>query len=141
MKKLFVFSLLLLSACNTETTILDKVSVPLEKIPNPKCENVHFFEVIEVKDTFVLARVYSSASQSQYDYHFAYLSKEPGKVYYDDQKIVIPNGKCAFYYDSYTYRLLSGFDRTVPKVKFINDEITNPEYTKWVKENKKKEQK
>ena len=141
MKKLFIFSFLLLSACNTMMTTFDKVSAPPEKIPNPKCENVIQLEVFQVLDDFALANACTKMGYSMcVESHIVYIPKEKNKIYYDEQKIAFPEGKCVSYSGTYSYETKQEFLKTVPKVKFINDEITNPEYTKWIKENKEKEQ-
>lgn len=125
MKKILFLTLFFLSGCST--TLL-----PLpETIQNPKCEDYAGFEVSQVLDDFILARActgYSSYSHYCEYEHFVYISKKKNEIYYDEQKIKIPEEMCPSFYGTHTYRLLSGMDRTVPKMKFITRNIQNPEY-------------
>ena len=128
MKKILFLSLFFLAGCST--TLLP----PSKTIQNPKCEEILSLEVFQVLDKFVLA----NACVKNYDYldwckesFVVYIPKEKGKIYYDEQKIQFPDGKCPSFYDSYTYTTKQDFNKTVPKLKFINKDIPNPEYKKW----------
>lgn len=144
MKKYFIIlSCLILFGC-TENNILETVTAPSKTIHNQKCENVPAVRVFQVLDTFALATTceYGKYTGDLYCWgHTVYVPKDKGKIYYDDQIIKPEEDKCIVYSGTYKYESEDERVRTVPKIKFVKDEIENPEYTKWVKENKKKEQK
>lgn len=128
MKKLLFLGLIFLAGCST--TLLP----PSKTIQNPKCEDYVGFEVFQVLDGFVLARActgYSSYSHYCKYEHLVYIPKKKNEIYYDEQKIKIPEGMCPSFYGSYTYTTKLDFDKTVPKLKFIDKDISNPEYKKW----------
>ena len=145
MKKLLLGTLFLITGC-----VSNGVFSPSKTILNPKCEDVYQeIKVFQVLDSYVLGDV----CREKYEYSgicsdsiVVYLKKDKGAVYYDDQKIQVPDGKCISYSSSYTYETRNynketkSFDKkTVPVVKFVDAEISNPEYTKWEKEQQKSE--
>ncbi len=124
MKYCFLLLFLFLIGCfNGES--LEEINKASSKIVlNEKCENVSAFEVFQVLDKFVLAHTCDSN-----DYKFCsglvvYIMKEKNKIYYNDQIIHVPDGKCPEYYDTFTYESSLG-SRTVPKVKWSHKEIHN----------------
>ncbi len=141
MKKILFLALFSLTACMQNG---NSFIAPSEKINNPKCEKIISIEVFQVLDDFALA----NACTKKYDYidgckeeHVVYLAKEKGKIYFDEQKIEFPDGKCPVYTGTYTYTTKQEFDKTVPKVKFADKKIKNPAYENWLKEQSKKENK
>ena len=48
------------------------------------------------------------------------------------------DGQCFTYGGTYKYESKNGVQHTVPKVKFVDAETPNPEYQKWLNEQKKK---
>ena len=138
MKKLLLGTLFLITGC-----VANNVFSPNKTILNPKCEDVYQeIEVFQVLDNYILGHV----CREKYEYSgncsdsiVVYMKKDKDTVYYDDQKIQVPNGKCITYSKSYTYETKSKDTKTVPVVKFVDKEISNPEYEKWEKEQKKSE--
>ena len=135
MKKFLFLNLLFLVGCS------NSLLSPSKTIQNPKCEEILSLEVFQVTDKFVLA----NACIKNYDYIDAckesivvYIPKKKGELYYDNQKIPFSEDKCPSFYDSYTYTTKMDFDKTVPKLKFINKDIPNPEYKKWEEKQSKK---
>ena len=142
MKKILLSALFLLTGCISTTEMFS----PSKTIRNPECKDIDVIDVAQVLDNFILGEVceeysyyYGGDRYCKYENeHRVYLAKNKGEVYYDNQKIKVPDGKCITYVGSYTYETRSGFDKTVPKVKIVDAEIPNPEYQKWEKEQKSK---
>lgn len=113
MNKALVFCVILLSACSLLTQP--------RTVTNPACEKVKSFVVFQVFDDFVLAKAckYHRRGLCVYD-NLAYIEKEKGSVYYDEQKIFFSKDVCPVYYDSYTYQTINEDFKTVPKVKYEN---------------------
>jgi len=143
MKKLLFGTLLLITGC-----VSNGIFAPSKTIQNPKCEDVYQeIKVFQVLDSYVLGDV--CREKNEYfdictDSIVVYLKKDKGTVYYDGQKVQVPEGKCISYSKSYTYETKNynkdtkSFDKkTVPVVKFIDAEIPNPEYQKLEKEQQK----
>lgn len=100
---------------------------------NPDCEEVSQFRVFQVLDDFALAHACENTSYDRPDTfchgHTVYLPREPGKIYYDDQIIKSPPGKCVVYVG--TYRIERRYDyKTVPVVKFVDARLPIPPETK-----------
>ena len=142
MKKTLLSSLFLLAGCVSTIEILS----PSKTIRNPECTDIDVIDVVQVLDDFILGEVceeysyrYRGDKYCKYEnQHLVYYTKGKGEVYYDNQKIKVPDGKCITYIGSYTYTTRVGFGKTVPKAKMSNAEIPNPEYRKWEKEQKNK---
>ena len=119
MNKALVFFIILLSGCSLLTQP--------RTVTNPACEKVKSFVVFQVFDDFVLAKAckYHRHSLCIYD-NLAYIEKEKGSVYYDEQKIFFSKDVCPVYYDSYTYQTKNEEFKTVPKVKYENRRIPSP---------------
>ena len=141
MKKIFL--LLLLAGCVTNGTIF----APSKTIDNPKCENLakHEVKVFQVLDDYILGTVCREMkSYGCSDDLTVYLKKEKDKIYYNDQVIDAPKGKCISYSSTFTYTTVKERTLTIPIVKFIDKDISNPEYEKFMKdkeEQSKKEKK
>lgn len=141
MKKILLSVLFLLASCVSTTETFS----PAKTMRNPECKDIDVIDVMQVLDNFILGEVCEEYSSHYGDdkycklenEHYVYLAKKKGEIYYDNQKIKVPEGKCITYVGSYTYRTKGGFDRTVPKIKMIDSEIPNPEYQKWEKEQSK----
>ncbi len=141
MKKILFLALFSLTACVQNK---NPFVAPSEKINNPKCEKILSIEVFQVLDGFVLADACtkkSDYSDTCWENHTVYLAKEKGKIYFDEQKIEFPVGKCPVYTGTYTYTTRQGVNKTVPKIKFTDEKIKNPAYENWLKELSKKEEK
>ena len=141
MKKILLIALFLVAGCVSTTGMF----APSKTIRNPECKDIDVIDVSQVLDNFILGDVcekysYYSWGKRYCEYeneHWVYLAKKKGEVYYDNQKIQVPENKCITYVGSYTYETKGGFNKTVPKVKMIDAEIPNPEYQKWEKEQQK----
>ncbi len=100
-------------------------------IRNPRCEDVEAFEVFQVTDDLALASVCKRSASFSDDWScFGYtvaIPKQKGKIYYDDQIIVPPEGKCAVYVTTFRYETIQGRKKTVPVVAFVDARIPNPE--------------
>jgi len=136
MKKLIIILLVIIFGCNTIKTSSDVQSEnnePPKTIRNNKCESINSFQVFQVLDYYVLANVCDDYSSNYCYGHVVYIQREKGKIYYDDQRINVQLGECPIYVGTFQYVTRDGLVKTVPKVKFINSEIPNPEYNKWMK--------
>jgi hypothetical protein len=127
MKKIFIILLIFICGCETtKTSIQSKTDEPSKTIRNPKCEDIKSFKVFQVLDNFVLANVCRD-SDDQYCFgHVVYFPKEKGKIYFDDQIIKVKDNECAIYIGTHQYQTKNGY-KTVPIVKIIDSQITNPE--------------
>jgi hypothetical protein len=95
---------------------------------NPDCEEVSQFRVFQVLDDFALANACEATSHGDFITcfgHTVYLPREPGKIYYDDQIIKSPPGKCVVYVGTHQYETARGY-KTVPVVKFVDARIPIP---------------
>lgn len=138
MKKICL--LLLLTGCVTNATIF----APSKTIDNPKCENLAKQEVkvFQVLDDYILGTVCREMGYTTcIDNLTVYLKKEKDKIYYNDQVIDVPNGKCISYSSTYTYTTVKENSNTVPVVKFVDKSIANPEYEKFMKDKEEQSKK
>jgi len=143
MKKLIIIFLMILCGCGTNQTPSSfytdthtKTIEPPKTIRNAKCEDIQSFKVFQVLDRFVLANVCNESDTIYCFGHIVYIPKEKGKIYYDDQMIIVKSGECPVYVGTYKYQTRDGLLKTVPIVKIINSQVPNPEYKEWVKSNK-----
>ncbi len=118
MKKIFIILLLFICGCET-------IQITTR---NPKCEDIKSFKVFQVADTFVLAFVceLSPLVDRCFHGHVVYFQKEKDKIYFDDQIIKVKSNECAIYIGTHQYLTQNSY-KTVPIVKIINSQITNPE--------------
>lgn len=100
-------------------------------IRNPRCEDVEAFKVFQVTDDLALASVCEPSRFHSNDWiclgYVVAIPKQKGKIYYDDQIIAAPEGKCAAYVTTYGYETMQGRHKTVPVVAFVDARIPNPE--------------
>ncbi len=120
-----------------EGIIFETDIAPSKMIVNPQCENVSAVQIYRVSDKFALAK---TCKESKYSGrlicwgHSVYVLKDETKIYYDEQIIKPDNGKCIAYTGVYRFKEDDKKTHTVPKIKFIDGEIENPEYKKYHEE-------
>ncbi len=133
MKKIFMILLIFICGCETtQSSIQSKTDEPSKTMRNPKCEDINAFKVFQVLDNYVLATVCRDADIhifKNYEActgHVVSFRKVKETIYFDDQIIKVNDNECAIYTGTYQYPTKQGY-KTVPIVKIINSQITNPE--------------
>ncbi len=93
--------------------------------PNKKCEDFPAVKVFQVLDEFSLGFACKTFdAKDLFCVGFTvYIPKEKGKIYYDDQIIEPPTGKCFVFNDTYRYETRNGMLKTIPVVSFENKTI------------------
>lgn len=142
-----ILSFLLLLGCGGNS-ISDMIYAPPKMIKNSQCENIAAIKIFQVLDDFALARTclkYNCRDVYFENNYIVSLPKEKNQIYYDDQIIKTEKGKCASYFGTYEYESEDEKDRirirTVPKIKYIDKKIENPEYQKYQEEKELKNKK
>lgn len=133
MKIAFLIFPLFLVAC-AEQSFIQKISAPSETIHNEKCAEIQKYRIFQVIDNGSLAM----ACENTYGIESClgltvFIPKEKGKIYYDDMIVEPSTDKCIIYADVYRYTTNRGDTRTVPKIKFENKDIPNPDFVEWQK--------
>lgn len=128
MKKIFIILLIIFCGCETTQTSIqsDYTEEPPKIIRNPKCEDIKSFKVFQVLANFVLATVCQDSDDQYCTGHVVYFQKEKGKIFFDDQIIKVKENECAIYIGTHQYPTKQGY-KTVPIVKIIDSQTTNPE--------------
>lgn len=141
MKKSLLFLALALVGCvgakeGTYTTSIFNPAPP-QIIQNEKCEDIPAVQVFQVLDDYALANVCKKREYSD-DYSClgmtVYVLKNKDELLYDDKIIEPKEGQCISFSGTYKYEAKSKVIKTVPKMKMIDAEISNPEYDRWLKE-------
>lgn len=130
MKKLVLILPIIMCGCANHSKMFDPA--PSKTIINSKCEDIQSYRVIQVLDKGALAL----ACDSEYGCAGMVVFVPNGKdeMLYDDKIIKPEFEKCIAYSGVYKYENRQEMLKTVPKLKFIDSEVSNPEYDRWLKE-------
>ena len=112
----FVMMLVLAIGANTSSNGMTLFDEPGE------CLSTGLFEIMQVIDDGVALANEIDKMRSSYNTHtelLVLLVNDEGQLYYDDQVINVPIGKCARQIGVYKYPTKSGFEKTVPIVKIM----------------------
>lgn len=134
MKKLLLILPLVLCAC---------LMSPSETIRNPECTTITRIQIKQLnKDTSLAVALFEILGGWRTE--DVAIKTENLKIWsgdrYDGENIYFSNDLCAILDGTYSYTTVIGGGKTIRKIKFINSQIPNPDYTKWQEERAKKEQ-
>ena len=133
-KILFVLPIFITACCGEN--FLKTLDAPSATVYNDECVAIQRYKVFQVIDGGALAM----GCESDYDPDFCigltvFVPTQKDNIYYDDMIIEPDDGKCAVYREVYQYITKSDDYKTVPKLTFDDEYISNPAYVEQV-ENK-----
>ena len=136
-KVLFLILPVIFVGCTHQSTLFEATHPP-KTIHNDKCIGHVQFEVLQVLDNGLLAYI-CRGEEYKWRRKLVFIEvKTRGAIYFDQQQINLPAGKCPIYTGSYTYKNKEGDRKTVAVVEFVDSQIPNPAYAEWEKKQAQK---
>jgi len=130
MRKLLLILPIVLLGCAE----LSKIYAPSKTVHNEECVEIQMYEIFQVLENGALA----NACGYKYGIEtcnglVVFVPAQKGEDFYDDKIIMPADGKCIVYDGVYKYTTKKeGNHKTVPKLKIVDKEISNPAYLEWM---------